>query len=74
MQFFEAATFKNVISIDPLSSRKYRSGFYGPGSVIYGSDAIGGVMSFYTIEPTFSQGMEPVVGWKCIGPIFQRQF
>ena len=27
---------------------------FGPGSVIYGSDAIGGVMNFYTQQPRFS--------------------
>lgn len=28
--------------------------FFGPGSVIYGSDAIGGVMAFQTLTPKFS--------------------
>ena len=27
---------------------------FGPGSVIYGSDAIGGVVDFHTLEPDFS--------------------
>ncbi|MFW5706157.1 MAG: TonB-dependent receptor plug domain-containing protein, partial [Bacteroidota bacterium] len=27
---------------------------FGPGSVIYGSDAIGGVMNFYTLKPAFA--------------------
>jgi len=27
---------------------------FGPGSVIYGSDALGGVMDFHTISPTFN--------------------
>ena len=58
---FRGGNVQNVISIDPLSVENTEVVF-GPGSVIYGSDAIGGVMSFYTIEPTFSQGMEPVVG------------
>ncbi|MFZ6009107.1 MAG: TonB-dependent receptor, partial [Bacteroidota bacterium] len=29
---------------------------FGPGSVMYGSDAIGGVMDFHTLRPVFAQG------------------
>jgi hemoglobin/transferrin/lactoferrin receptor protein len=57
---FRGGNVQNVISIDPLSIQNTEVVF-GPGSVIYGSDAIGGVMSFYTIEPAFSQGEEPVI-------------
>ena len=32
---------------------------FGPGSVIYGSDAIGGVMSFQTLTPQFSMDDKP---------------
>lgn len=34
---------------------------YGPGSVVYGSDALGGVMHFYTKNPTLSKGDSIVV-------------
>lgn len=34
---------------------------YGPGSVVYGSDALGGVMHFYTKNPTLSRGDSIVI-------------
>ncbi len=50
---FRGGNLQNVISIDPYSIRNTEI-IFGPGSVIYGSDAIGGVMNFYTKKPIFS--------------------
>ncbi|WP_417589156.1 TonB-dependent receptor [Owenweeksia hongkongensis] len=50
---FRGGNLQNVISIDPLAVESSEI-IFGPGSVIYGSDAIGGVMSFYTLEPALS--------------------
>lgn len=50
---FRGGNLQNVISIDPFTIKKTEVTF-GPGSVIYGSDAIGGVMNFYTQDPRFS--------------------
>ncbi len=44
---FRGGNLQNVISIDPFGIRKTEV-IFGPGSVIYGSDALGGVMNFYT--------------------------
>ncbi len=44
---FRGGNIQNVISIDPYSIKNTEV-IFGPGSVIYGSDAIGGVMNFYT--------------------------
>lgn len=52
---FRSGNLQNVISLDPFSLEKNEIVF-GPGSTIYGSDAIGGVMSFYTLTPRFSSG------------------
>ena len=41
---FRSGNIQNVISIDPFSVEQTEV-LFGPGSVIYGSDAIGGVMS-----------------------------
>jgi len=41
---------QNVITIDPMMLEKIEV-VYGPGSVIYGSDALGGVMHFQTKKP-----------------------
>ena len=50
---FRGGNLQNVISIDPLSIEKTEV-ILGAGSTIYGSDAIGGVMSFYTKNPKLS--------------------
>lgn len=51
---FRSGNIQNVISIDPFSVEQTEV-LFGPGSVIYGSDAIGGVMSFRTLQPKFSE-------------------
>lgn len=50
---FRGGNIQNVVSIDPLSIANTEV-ILGAGSVIYGSDAVGGVMSFYTHEPKLS--------------------
>lgn len=50
---FRGGNLQNVISIDPFTIQKTEITL-GAGSVVYGSDAIGGVMSFYTAQPRLS--------------------
>jgi len=50
---FRSGNLQNVISIDPFAVGQAEV-ILGPGSVVYGSDAIGGVMNFYTLKPRFS--------------------
>ena len=50
---FREGNIQNVISIDPFSIQSTEVSL-GAGNVIYGSDAIGGVMSFYTKTPKVS--------------------
>lgn len=50
---FRSGNLQNVISLDPFSIEKTEV-LFGPGSVLYGSDAIGGVMMFRTLTPYFS--------------------
>ena len=47
---FRSGNVQNVISLDANSIRESEI-IFGPGSVIYGSDAIGGVMDFHTLTP-----------------------
>ena len=56
---FRSGNLQNVISLDPMAIENTEV-VYGPGSVIYGSDALGGVMSFYTLTPQFSETKESV--------------
>jgi hemoglobin/transferrin/lactoferrin receptor protein len=57
---FRAGNIQNVISLDPYALENTEV-FFGPGSVVYGSDAIGGVMSFQTLTPRFSLSSEPLI-------------
>jgi hemoglobin/transferrin/lactoferrin receptor protein len=50
---FRGGNLQNVIAIDPFSIQNTEITL-GAGSVIYGSDAIGGVMSFYSQQPQLS--------------------
>jgi hemoglobin/transferrin/lactoferrin receptor protein len=51
---FRGGNVQNVISIDPFAIQNTEI-ILGAGSVIYGSDAIGGVMNFYTKKPNLSE-------------------
>jgi len=50
---FRSGNLHNVISLDANSIENTEI-IFGPGSVIYGSDALGGVMSFNTLMPRLS--------------------
>lgn len=57
---FRSGNLQNVINVDPFSLQSTEV-IYGPGSVIYGSDAIGGVMNFYSLKPLLSVNGKPLV-------------
>ncbi len=46
---YRSGNLQNVISIDPLATQNAEV-IFGPGSTIYGSDAIGGVMDFHSLS------------------------
>lgn len=50
---FRSGNLQNVISLDP-NAIKNTEVIFGPGSIIYGSDALGGVMNFQTKDPELS--------------------
>ncbi len=50
---FRGGNIQNILSIDPFIVENTEV-ILGPGSVVYGSDAVGGVMNFYTLKPKFS--------------------
>jgi hemoglobin/transferrin/lactoferrin receptor protein len=57
---YRAGHLQNAITVDPqiLSSTEI---LYGPGSVIYGSDALGGVINFVTADPVLSTSSKLLV-------------
>jgi hemoglobin/transferrin/lactoferrin receptor protein len=63
---FRSGNLQNVISLDPFSMVRTEV-LYGPGSVIYGSDAVAGVMSFYTHTPQFSLSDKPLLRGSTVG-------
>ncbi len=52
---YRSGNLQNIISIDALSIASAEV-IFGPGSLVYGSDAIGGVMDFHTLQPQYSNG------------------
>ncbi|GAA5521863.1 TonB-dependent receptor [Aliifodinibius salicampi] len=50
---FRSGNLQNVISVDP-NAVEGTEVLFGPGSIIYGSDALGGVMNFQTKNPELS--------------------
>ncbi len=57
---FRGGNIQNVISVDAFSIERTEIVF-GPGSVMYGSDAIGAVMSFQTLKPELSYTEKPSI-------------
>lgn len=51
---FRGGNLQNVISLDALALERAEV-LLGPDAVVYGSDAIGGVMSFETLGPKYSE-------------------
>ena len=51
---YRGGNLQNVISLDPNIIGNTEI-IFGPGSVVYGSDALGGVLDFHTIRPRFSE-------------------
>jgi hemoglobin/transferrin/lactoferrin receptor protein len=60
---FRSGNIQNVINMDPFATEKTEV-LFGPGSVVYGSDAIGGVMSFQTLTPQFGSDKKPNITGK----------
>ena len=59
---FRGGNIQNVINVDAFSVENTEV-LFGPKAVIYGSDAIGGVMAFKTLEHTFAdQGQMQLSG------------
>ncbi len=52
---------QNAITVDQAMLQRMEV-IYGPGSLIYGSDALGGVVHFKTRDPKFSQGKMTIAG------------
>jgi len=57
---FRSGNIQNVISLDPFSLESAEV-MFGPTSLIYGSDALGGVMAFRTLTPKYSLTSKPTV-------------
>lgn len=57
---FRSGNLQNVISLDPFAIEDAEV-IFGPVSLIYGSDAIGGVMSFQTLSPQYSLDKKPLI-------------
>ena len=63
---FRSGNLQNVISLDAFSTASTEV-LFGPGSIMYGSDAIGGVMSFTTLQTKFSNNNKILVKGSALG-------
>ncbi|HQL69909.1 MAG TPA: TonB-dependent receptor [Bacteroidales bacterium] len=70
---FRSGNLQNIISIDPFAVDKVEV-IYGPGSVIYGSDAIAGAMNFFTLTPMLSSSDEALVKANVVGRYSSASF
>ena len=57
---FRSGNLQNVISVD-ANALENAEVLFGPGAVMYGSDAIGGVMDFHTLKPKFADSTAKVL-------------
>ena len=57
---YRSGNLQNIISFDPLALQDAEV-IFGPGSLMYGSDAIGGVMDFHTLEPKLAANNKIIV-------------
>lgn len=57
---FRSGNLQNVISLDPFATN-HTEILFGPASVLYGSDAIGGVLNFTTLPAELSRDGRPGV-------------
>lgn len=57
---FRSGNVQNVISLDANTIDEAEV-LFGPGAVMYGSDAIGGVMDFHTMKPIYAIEKKPVI-------------
>lgn len=55
---YREGNIQNIISLDP-SAIESTEIIFGPGAIIYGSDAIGGVMDFHTKKALYTTGNKP---------------
>ncbi len=62
---FRGGNIQNVINLDPFATESTEV-LFGPGSVIYGSDAIGGVMTFQTLTPQLALSDQVLVSGKAV--------
>ena len=60
---FRSGNIQNVINLDPFATERAEVVF-GPASVVYGSDAVGGVMAFSTLQPHFGSAVRGNVDFR----------
>jgi hemoglobin/transferrin/lactoferrin receptor protein len=58
---YRGGHLQDILSLDPMAMQNVEIA-YGPGAVAYGSDALGGVMSFNTRAPRFTSGDKLILG------------
>ena len=69
---YRSGHLQNVLSVDPQTLERTEV-IFGPSSVAYGSDALGGVVHFYTKTPSFNSETQTVInGFQSFNPSFNH--
>ena len=69
---YRSGHLQNVLSVDPQTLERTEV-IFGPSSVAYGSDALGGVVHFYTKTPSFNNETQTVInGFQSFNPSFNH--
>jgi hemoglobin/transferrin/lactoferrin receptor protein len=70
---YRGGHLQDILSLDPMAMENIEVA-YGPSAVAYGSDALGGVMSFNTRSPRFTSGDKLVRGGNMVRYSSANQF
>lgn len=70
---YRSGNLHNVLQAD-ANSVESAEVIFGPGTNIYGSDALGGVIDFHTIKPKFSEGSKMIGSGNALARLSSADF
>jgi hemoglobin/transferrin/lactoferrin receptor protein len=70
---YRAGHLQNALTVDPFGLAATEI-LYGPGSTLYGSDALGGVIQFKTLDPTLSGSRRIQIHGNVLGRLSSADF
>lgn len=68
---YRGGHLQNIITLDNSMLERAEI-IFGPSSVVYGSDALGGVLHFHTLQPQLADSSSGTFQWQCLYPLRNR--